>query len=120
MEQYNQDFKRVDNNLLVATHLCQLLTFISGFGGLVVPLVLWLTQKDKVASMDIQGKQIVNFQLSIIVYCIISIPLVLFFGLGLLVLFAVGTLSFLLPIVNAVKVSNHQQPVYFMNITFIK
>ena len=120
MEQYNQDFKRVDNNLLVATHLCQLLTYISGFGGLVVPLVLWLTQQDKVASMDIQGKQIVNFQLSIIVYCIISIPLVLFFGLGLLVLFAVGTLSFLLPIVNAVKVSNNQQPVYFMNITFIK
>jgi uncharacterized Tic20 family protein len=104
----------------VATHLCQLLTFVSGFGGLVVPLVLWLTQKDKVASMDIQGKQIVNFQLSIIVYCIISIPLVLFFGLGLIVLFAVGTLSFLLPIVNAVKVSNNQQPVYFMNITFIK
>ena len=96
------------------------LTFVSGFGGLVVPLVLWLTQKDKVASMDIQGKQIVNFQLSIIVYCIISIPLVLFFGLGLLVLFAVGTISFLLPIVNAVKVSNNQQPVYFMNITFIK
>jgi uncharacterized Tic20 family protein len=120
MEQYNQDFKRVDNNLLVVTHLCQLLTFVSGFGGLVVPLILWLTQKDKVASMDNQGKQIVNFQLSIIVYCIISIPLVLFFGLGLLVLFAVGTLSFLLPIVNAVKVSNNQQPVYFLNITSIK
>ena len=79
MEQYNQDFKRVDNNLLVATHLCQLLTFVSGFGGLVVPLVLWLTQKDKVASMDIQGKQIVNFQLSIIVYCIISIPFSIIF-----------------------------------------
>jgi len=120
MEQYNQDFKRVDNNLLVATHLCQLLTYVSGFGGLVVPLILWLTQKDKVASMDIQGKQIVNFQLSIIVYCIISIPLILFFGLGLLVLFVVGTLGLILPIVNAVKVSNHQQPVYFMNITFIK
>jgi hypothetical protein len=32
----------------------------------------------------------------------------------------VGTLGLILPIVNAVKVSNHQQPVYFMNITFIK
>ena len=120
MEQYNQDFKRVDNNLLVATHLCQLLTYVSGFGGLVVPLILWLTQKDKVASMDIQGKQIINFQLSIIVYYILSIPLILFFGLGLFVLFVVGTLGFILPIVNAIKVSNHQQPVYFMNITFIK
>jgi hypothetical protein len=40
MKQYNQDFKEVDNNLLVATHLCQLLTFVSGFGGLFVPLIL--------------------------------------------------------------------------------
>ena len=86
----------------------------------MVPLILWYTQKDKVASMDIQGKQIVNFQLSIIVYYILSIPLILFFGLGLFVLFVVGTLGFILPIVNAIKVSNHQQPVYFMNITFIK
>ena len=89
MEQYNQDFKRVDNNLLVATHLCQLLTYISGFGGLVVPLVLWLTQKDKVASMDIQGKQIVNFQLSLIVYSLLSIPLIFVFGLGILTLIAI-------------------------------
>ena len=33
MEQYNQDGKRPDNNLLVLTHLSQLLTYISGFGG---------------------------------------------------------------------------------------
>ncbi len=89
MEQYNQDFKRLDNNLLVATHLCQLLTYISGFGGLVVPLILWLTQKDKVASMDIQGKQIVNFQLSLIVYSLLSIPLIFVFGLGILTLIAI-------------------------------
>ena len=120
MEQYNQDFKRVDNNLLVATHLCQLLTFISGFGGLVVPLILWLTQKDKVASMDIQGKQIVNFQLSLIVYSLLSIPLIFVFGLGLFVLFVVGTLGLILPIVNAIKVNNQEPPVYFMNIDFIK
>lgn len=120
MEQYNQDFKRVDNNLLVATHLCQLLTYVSGFGGLVVPLILWLTQKDKVANMDIQGKQIVNFQISIFVYSLLSIPLIFLFGLGIVLLIAIGVLSFVLPIVNAIKVTNHQQPVYFMNITFIK
>ena len=81
MPPYSQDVKKIDNNLLVVTHLCQLLTYISGFGGLVVPLILWLTQKDKVASMDIQGKQIVKFQISLIVYCILSITLIFVFGL---------------------------------------
>lgn len=120
MQPYNQDLKKVDNNLLVATHLCQLLTYISGFGGLVVPLILWLTQKDKVVGMDIQGKQIVNFQISLIVYCILSIPLIFVFGLGILTLIAISILSVVIPIVNAIKVNNQEPPVYFMNITFIK
>ena len=120
MQPYNQDLKKVDNNLLVATHLCQLLTYISGFGGLVVPLILWLTQKDKVVGMDIQGKQIVNFQLSLIVYCILSIPLIFVFGLGILTLIAISILSVVIPIVNAIKVNNQEPPVYFINITFIK
>ena len=120
MQPYSQDVKKIDNNLLVATHLCQLLTYISGFGGLVVPLILWLTQKEKVASMDIQGKQIVNFQLSIIVYCILSIPLIFVFGLGIFTLIAISILSVAIPVINAIKVSKHQPPVYFMNITFIK
>ena len=120
MQPYNQDLKKVDNNLLVATHLCQLLTYISGFGGLVVPLILWLTQKDKVVGMDIQGKQIINFQISLIVYCILSIPLIFVFGLGILILIAISILSVVIPIVNAIKVNNQEPPVYFMNITFIK
>ena len=120
MQPYNQDLKKVDNNLLVATHLCQLLTYISGFGGLVVPLILWLTQKDKVVGMDIQGKQIINFQISLIVYCILSIPLIFVFGLGILTLIAISILSVVIPIVNAIKVNNQEPPVYFMNITFIK
>ena len=120
MQPYSQDVKKIDNNLLVATHLCQLLTYISRFGGLVVPLILWLTQKDKVASMDIQGKQIVNFQLSIIVYCILSIPLIFVFGLGILTLIAICIISVVIPIVNAIKVNNQEPPVYFMNIDFIK
>ena len=120
MQPYSQDVKKVDNNLLVATHLCQLLTYISGFGGLVVPLILWLTQKDKVASMDIQGKQIVNFQLSLIVYCILSIPLIFVFGLGIFTLIAISILSVAIPVINAIKVSKYQPPVYFMNIIFIK
>ena len=112
--------KRVDNPLLVITHLTQLLTFITGFGGLVVPLILWLTKKDEIVGMDEHGKSIVNFQLSIILLAIISIPCILLFGLGILMLIGIGITSFVLPIVNAVKASNGERPSYFMTIRFIK
>ena len=72
MESNYHTLKRTDNQLLVVTHLCQLLTCITGFGGLIVPLILWATQKDRIEGMDSHGKAIINFQLSIIIYSIIS------------------------------------------------
>ena len=62
--------KKIDTQLLMFTHLSQLLTCITGVGGLIVPLFIWLTQKDKIADMDLHGKSIVNFQLSLIVWAI--------------------------------------------------
>ena len=37
---------REDKQLLVLTHLSQLLDFVSGVGGFIVPLVIWLIKKD--------------------------------------------------------------------------
>ena len=104
---------------LVITHLSQLLYYVTGFGGLVVPLILWLTQKEKIEGMDEHGKSIVNFQLSLILYTIISIPGILLLGLGILMLIFVGIIGFIIPIVNAVKASNGQSPSHFMTIRFI-
>ena len=56
--------------LLAATHLSQLLDFVTGLGGLIVPLVIWLTQKDKVIDMDENGRAIINFRISMIIYLI--------------------------------------------------
>ena len=120
MEIINQNTAlRTDNQLLVLTHLSQLLTYITGFGGLVVPLVIWLTSKDKVEGMDEHGKAIVNFQLSMILLTILSIPAILLFGLGILSLIVIGITAFVLPIVNAVKAGNGEAPSKFMTIPFI-
>lgn len=120
MEVLNATHKRKDTNLLVVTQLCQLLTFVTGFGGLIVPLILWATQRDKVAGMDVHGKQIVNFQLSIILLSIISIPLILALGLGILLLILIGVASFVVPILNAIKAHNEEPPIEFLTIRFIK
>ena len=119
MESNYHTLKRTDNQLLVITHLTQLLTYLTGFGGLIVPLIIWVTQKDNVEEMDVHGKAIINFQLSIIVYSILSIPLILFFGLGIVTLILIGILAFVLPIINAIKASNGELPSYPLSINFV-
>ena len=105
--------------LLVITHLSQLLNHFTGVGGLIVPLVLWLTQKDSIIGMDEHGKSILNFQLSLLLWIFISIPAILLFGLGILGLIFIGIISFVLPIVNAIRASKGESPSYFMTIRFI-
>lgn len=108
-----------DNQLLILLHLSQLLDYITGLGGIIVPLIIWLTNKDEVEGVDEQGKMILNFKLSMLVYIFISIPFIFLFGLGIVFLVIIGLISFILPIINAVKVSNGEQPNYPFTITFI-
>ena len=111
---------REDRNLLVAAHLSQLLDFVTGIGGFIIPLILWLTQKDKVLQMDEHGKQIVNFQISTFIYSILCIPLILFLGLGILGFIVLGVLVLIFPIINAIKASNGEPIYYPLSIQFLK
>ncbi len=119
MEIVSENGLRIDRPLLAVTHLMQLLTYVTGFGGLLVPLVLWLTNKDRVESMDEHGKAILNLQLSLILYVVLSIPAILLLGLGIITLICTGILGFVLPIVNAVRASNGESPSYFLTIPFV-
>ncbi len=111
---------REDNQMLVMTHLSQLLDLVTGIGGFIVPLILWLTQKDKVAGMDMHGKMILNFQISLFIYSLISIPLIILFGLGIVLLIVIGLIALIFPILNAIKVSNGEMPYYPLSIEFLK
>lgn len=119
MEIVSENGLRIDRPLLTVTHLTQLLNYITGFGGLIVPLILWLTSRDRVEGMDQHGKAIVNLQLSLILYVVLSIPAILLLGLGILTLILTGILGFVLPIVNAVRAGRGEAPSYFMTIPFI-
>ncbi len=119
MEIINQSALRTDRPLLVITQASQLLTYATGCGGFVVPLILWLATRHSVEGMDEHGKSALNLQLSLLLYIVISIPAILLLGLGLLGLIGVGVLGFVMPVVNAVRASNGEAPSYFMTIRFI-
>ena len=111
---------KTNKQLLVLTHLSQLLDFVTGIGGFIVPLIIWITKKEEVYDMDTHGKSILNFRISMFIYILICIPLILFFGLGLLGFFVIGIFYFIFPIMNAIKASNNQEPSYPFSISFIK
>ncbi|MFV0564823.1 MAG: DUF4870 domain-containing protein [Flavobacteriaceae bacterium] len=82
-------------------------------------MIIWLTQKDKVEDLDAHGKSILNFQISLFIWCNICIPLVFLCGLGFVGLIIFGLISVILPIINAIKVSNGQWPSYPVSFTFL-
>ena len=108
-----------DNQLLMLTHLSQLIYLVTGFGGLILPLILWIVNKDKVDQMDIHGKIIINFQLNLIIWSLICVPLILFCGLGFIGILVLGILSIILPIINALKASRGETPTYPFTINII-
>ena len=108
-----------DRQLLVITHLSQLVTLITGFGSLILPLILWVTQKERVYQMDDHGKSIINFQLSLIIYAIVCVPLILLFGLGILGLIIIGIVAIIYPIINAIKANNGEEPSYPLSLNLI-
>ena len=110
---------RRDRQLIVLTHLSQLITFLIGFGSLLLPLILWLTNRDKVYGMDEHGKHILNFQISLLIYTLLCIPLILLLGLCILGLIVIGAIAVIFPIVNAVKASNGEKPTYPLSLSFI-
>ncbi len=59
-------------------HLSALAAYVVPFGSIILPLILWQTTKKDSDYIDHHGKEAVNFNLSFLLYNIISI--VLLFG----------------------------------------
>jgi len=108
-----------NRQLLVLTHLSQLLDFITGIGGFLVPLIIWLIKKDEVFDMDRHGKAILNFRISMFIYLLICVPAILLFGLGILGFIVIGIFYLIFPIINALRASNNQEPNYPLSIKFL-
>jgi len=110
---------REDRQLIVITHLSQLVTLVLSFGSLIIPLIIWMTNKEKIFEMNEHGKNILNFQISILIYSIVCIPLIFLLGLGILGLIVLGIISIIFPIINAIKASNGETPKYPLSLNII-
>ena len=86
-----------EKNLALIMHVLSLVGF-----SLIGPLIVWLVKKDESAFINAQGRELLNFQISFLIYAIVCIPLC-FVLIGIPLLIVVGLASFILTIIGLVK-----------------
>jgi uncharacterized Tic20 family protein len=100
---------------------CHASAFIQffGFPSFIGPLVIWLIKKNEISQVDQHGKEALNFQLSILLYSLICIPLC-FVLIGFLLLPVIGLLWLIFTIVATVQASDGKLFRYPLTIRFLK
>lgn len=73
--------------------------------GIVLPIILWQTQKDKMPALDAHGKMVTNWMISATIYGVISFVL-MFVLVGFLTGAAVWLMAIIFPIIGALKANN--------------
>lgn len=109
-------FGMAPNTYCMLMHLSQLL---SGSGiGIVAPIVLWVIAKDNNPMVDKQGKIILNWILSGIIYLSVS-ALTFFIGIGIVLVPLVGLCWLIFAIIGGVKANNGETWKYPLSIPFL-
>lgn len=103
----------------ILMHLSVFAGMIIPMGGIVLPLVMWLTNKEKSSLIDAHGKNIMNWMISSFIYAVASVILMVV-GIGFLMIIALVILSLIFTIMGAVKASNGEVFKYPLAIEFIK
>ena len=101
-------------------HLTALSAFLGiPFGNIIGPLIIWLIKKDEFPMVDDQGRESLNFQISMTIYTIVSFFLC-FVIIGFLLLPAVLVVDLILVIIASVKANKGDIYRYPFTIRFIK
>lgn len=108
-----------ERNWAVGCHLAALSGFISGIGFILGPLIVWLVKKDELPFVSDQGKEALNFQITMVLCFVASCFLILvLIGIPLLILLCLFNLACM--IVAAVKSSEGRLYRYPFNFRLIK
>ena len=101
-------------------HLTALVGFVGiPLGHVLGPLVIWLLKKKEIPAVDQQGKESLNFQISMTIYGIAA-GLLAFIVIGIPILIGLGIADLVLVIMASIKINNGEDFQYPITIRFIK
>ncbi|MFH1359474.1 MAG: DUF4870 domain-containing protein [Candidatus Omnitrophota bacterium] len=111
--------KNQAQTMAMLCHLLALAGFVIPLGNLLGPLILWQIKKGEDPLIDENGKEAVNFQISMTIYMAVAFLLV-FIVIGIPLLFALGIANLVLVIIASIKTNNGEKFVYPLAIRLIK
>jgi uncharacterized protein len=115
----NRVLSETERNWAMLCHLSAFAGFFFPFGGVFGPLICWLTRRDESSWVNENGKASLNFQLSILLYMVLTIPLC-FIIIGFPILGVLGTLKVICIIIASVKAPKGELFRYPLAIPFIQ
>ena len=108
-----------ENVFIMLMHLSQLTGFIIPFGGLILPIVMWATNKDQSENINKHGKVVFNWVISSTIYCVVAFMLIaLVIGVPLLIGLCITSLVFI--VIGAIKANNGELWPYPISLEFFK
>jgi uncharacterized Tic20 family protein len=108
-----------ERNWSMFCHLSAFAGFFVPFGGVIGPLVIWLTKRDDSTWINENGKASLNFQLSMLLYMMLVVPLC-FILVGIPLLMVLGALKIVFIIIASVRASKGEEFKYPLAIPFIQ
>ena len=114
-----QPIDRDARNWAMGCHMIALTGLLgNGIGFLLGPLILWLVKREDHPFIDDQGKESVNFQLTMFLALLVCVPLI-FVGIGILLMPLIGIFDVVMVIVAGIKAANGEQYRYPLTFRFI-
>ena len=99
-------------------HLLALSGYVVPLGNVLGPLIVWLIQKEKSPLVDQNGKESLNFQISITIYSFVA-GMLIFAVIGVVLLPAVLIFALIMVIMAAVKTNRGETWRYPLCIRFL-
>ncbi len=100
-------------------HLTAFSGYVIPFGSVFGPLIIWLIKKDEMPFVDDQGKESLNFQLTMLIAVIIS-AILMFVVIGFLLLGVLIIFQIIVVIIASIKANEGVRYRYPYTIRFIK
>ena len=100
-------------------HLSVFAGYAIPIAGLVAPIVIWQVMKVDLPQIDVHGKIVVNWIISMALYGAVSFVLA-FVLIGIPLLILLGVLGLVFPIIGGIKANNGEAWEYPLSIQFFK
>ena len=106
-------------NWAMICHLSALSGYFIPLGNLLGPLIIWAIKKDEFAFVDQQGKEAINFQLSMTIAYLVSCVLI-FIVIGIFLLGILAVYALVMIIIASIKTNDGIDFRYPHVIRFVK